>query len=161
MSQQVLASPSLGSLSPYAYQQSSAGCITPQPSCVTPVVTPVITPAPTTTTITNCTQPAPPPPVCTTTTCQTVPVTTCTTTVPTAGCGTGLYGGGYRWAGMLLLWFIVFVVLFWLIFYSLKPGFISRKDNDEIDTGKVLLAAILAALILIIIIWLIVCVCRR
>jgi uncharacterized membrane protein YhaH (DUF805 family) len=62
---------------------------------------------------------------------------------------------------MLLLWFIVFVVLFWLIFYSLRPGFCSKRDSEEIDTGKVLLGAILAALALIIIIWLIACVCRR
>src|SRR5436853_3026257 len=26
------------------------------------------------------------------------------------------------WLGALILWFIIFTVLFWLIFYSLRPG---------------------------------------
>lgn len=58
------------------------------------------------------------------------------------------------WLGMLLLWFIIFTVLFWLIFYSLQPSWVLNADGT-VNTGKVLLAAIVAAIILVIIIWLI------
>lgn len=58
------------------------------------------------------------------------------------------------WLGMLLLWFIIFTVLFWLIFYSLKPSWAMNSDGS-VNTGKVLLASIIAAIILVIVIWLI------
>lgn len=58
------------------------------------------------------------------------------------------------WLGMLLLWFIIFTVLFWLIFYSLQPSWVLNADGT-VNTGKVLLAAIVSAIILVIIIWLI------
>lgn len=63
----------------------------------------------------------------------------------------------YRWKsiGMLILWFIVFTVLFWLIFFSLKPGFVLQNDTNQVDTAKVLLAAVIASSLLIITIWLI------
>jgi len=71
-------------------------------------------------------------------------------------CSTG-YGMvyGWGWLGALILWFIIFTVLFWLIFYSLKPSFVLQNDSNQVDTSKVLLAAVIAALILVIIIWLI------
>ena len=56
--------------------------------------------------------------------------------------------------GLLLLWFIIFTVLFWLIFYSLQPSWVLNADGS-INTGKVLLASVIAAIILVIIIWLI------
>lgn len=62
---------------------------------------------------------------------------------------------GWSWLGALILWFIIFTVLFWLIFYSLKPSFVLQNDSNQVDTAKVLLAAVIAALILVIIIWLI------
>ena len=62
---------------------------------------------------------------------------------------------GWGWLGALILWFIIFTVLFWLIFYSLKPTFVLQTDSNQVDTAKVLLAAVIAALILVIIIWLI------
>ena len=69
---------------------------------------------------------------------------------------------GWGWLGALLLWFIVFIVLFWLIYYSLKPSFVLQTGSNQVDTAKVLLAAVISALILIIIIWLIkVAVTRR
>lgn len=65
------------------------------------------------------------------------------------------YGGGWGWLGALILWFIIFVVLFWLIFYSLKPNFVLEPGSTTVDTAKVLLSAVIAALILVIVIWLI------
>ena len=63
-------------------------------------------------------------------------------------------GYGLGWLGMLLLWFIIFTVLFWLIFYSLKPSWALNADNT-LNTGKILLAAIISAILLVIVIWLI------
>lgn len=66
---------------------------------------------------------------------------------------------GLGWLGILILWFIIFTVLFWLIFYSLKPNWAINPDGT-INTGKILLAAIVASIILVIIIWLIYsCIC--
>lgn len=62
---------------------------------------------------------------------------------------------GWGWLGALILWFIIFTVLFWLIYYSLKPTFVLQNDSNQVDTAKVLLAAVISALILVIIIWLI------
>ena len=65
------------------------------------------------------------------------------------------YKTGWGWLGALILWFIIFTVLFWLIFYSLKPSFVLQTDSNQVDTAKVLLAAVIAALILVVVIWLI------
>jgi hypothetical protein len=61
---------------------------------------------------------------------------------------------GFGWLGILILWFIIFTVMFWLIFYSLNPSW-SQNQDGTVNTGKVLLAAIIAAIVLVIIIWLI------
>lgn len=61
----------------------------------------------------------------------------------------------WTWLGAILLWFVIFTVLFWLIYYSLKPAFVLQNDSNQIDTAKVLLASVISALILVIIIWLI------
>lgn len=65
--------------------------------------------------------------------------------------------GAYDWSWLagLVLWFIAFVVIFWLIFYSLKPAFVLQSGTNQVDTAKVLLSAVIAAIILIIILWLI------
>ena len=60
----------------------------------------------------------------------------------------------FGWLGTLLLWFIIFTVLFWLIFYSLRPSWALNADGS-VNTGKVLLAAIISSVILVIVIWLI------
>ncbi len=64
---------------------------------------------------------------------------------------------GYRWGwfGALVLWFIVFTILFWLIYYSLKPSFVLQTDSNQVDTSKVLLYSLISALILVLLIWLI------
>ena len=64
-------------------------------------------------------------------------------------------GYGWGWMGALILWFIIFTVLFWLIYYSLKPSFVLQTDSNQVDTAKVLLASIISALVLVVIIWLI------
>lgn len=64
-------------------------------------------------------------------------------------------GGTWGWLAALVLWFIVFTVIFWLIFYSLHPSFVLQNGSDQVDTAKVLLAAVIASLILLVIIWLI------
>jgi len=61
---------------------------------------------------------------------------------------------GLGWLGALILWFIIFIVLFWLIFYSVRPSWALNPDGS-VNTSKILLMAIVSALILIIIIWLI------
>jgi len=65
------------------------------------------------------------------------------------------YGG---WLGTLVLWFLVFAVLFWILIFSFAPGFV-LNDNGQINTGKVMLSAVIAALILIIIVWIIKALC--
>lgn len=70
-------------------------------------------------------------------------------------CAKSNNGYGWGWLGALILWFIIFTVLFWLIYYSLKPSFVLQNDSNQVDTAKVLLAAVISALILVIIIWLI------
>jgi len=61
----------------------------------------------------------------------------------------------WEWFGLFVLWFIALTVLFWLIYYSLKPPFVLQSDGNQIDTAKVLLAAVISAFVLIVIIWLI------
>lgn len=62
---------------------------------------------------------------------------------------------GWSWLGALVLWFVVFLVLFWLIYFSVKPSFVMQTDSNQVDTAKVLLAAVITSLIVVIIIWLI------
>jgi cell division protein FtsX len=61
----------------------------------------------------------------------------------------------WSWLGMLIMWFIVLTVLFWLVYYSLKPSFVLQNDSNQIDTTKVLLAAIISSIILVFVVWLI------
>ena len=60
----------------------------------------------------------------------------------------------WTWFGWIILWFIVFTIIFWLIYYSLRPSFVLDPDSNEVDTGKVLLASVISALILEVIIYL-------
>lgn len=62
---------------------------------------------------------------------------------------------GWGWVGALILWFIIFTVLFWLIYYSLKPTFVLSNYSNTVDTAKVLLSAVISSIILVIIIWLV------
>ena len=60
----------------------------------------------------------------------------------------------WGWLGALILWFIIFIVLFWLIYYSLKPSFVLQTDSNQVDTAKVLAAAVITAVIIVFLIWL-------
>ena len=68
-------------------------------------------------------------------------------------CGSN-YSFAMGWLGLLILWFVIFTVLFWLIFYSLQPAWVLNNDGS-VNVGKVLLAAVVCAILLIIVIWLI------
>ena len=76
-------------------------------------------------------------------------------------CGEDMYGvqnhnydKTWGWLGAIILWWIIFTVLFWLIYYSLKPNFV-LDGNNQVDTSKVLLAAVVTSVILVIIVWVI------
>lgn len=89
-----------------------------------------------------------PKPACPPKNCETKPA------CPKDPCAKGGIAG-WAWLGMAILWFVIFTVLFWLIYYSLKPAFVLQNDSSQVDTGKVLLAAVISSLILIVIVWLI------
>ena len=132
----------------------SMPCPKPCPLKVVECPKPCPKPCPTPTKVVECPKPCPKPCPPKVVECP-KPCDPCA--VPVA-CSTG-YGWG--WLGALILWFIVFTVLFWLIFYSLKPSFVLQTDSNQVDTSKVLLAAVIAALILVAVIWLIKAVISR
>lgn len=70
-------------------------------------------------------------------------------------CNKSSLGYSWGWLGSLIIWFIVFMVLFWLIYFSLKPSLVLQSNGTDVDTSKVLLAAVISSLIIVIIIWLI------
>lgn len=56
--------------------------------------------------------------------------------------------------GVYLLWFIVIAVLIWLILYSLRPTWVVVDDDPaKVDSGRLLLAALIISFIIVIIIW--------
>jgi len=69
--------------------------------------------------------------------------------------GTKSVNSSWEWFGLFVLWFIALTVLFWLVYYSLKPPFVLQSDGNQVDTAKVLLSAVISAFFLIVIIWLI------
>lgn len=69
--------------------------------------------------------------------------------------GTKSVSSSWEWFGLFVLWFIALTVLFWLVYYSLKPPIVLQSDGNQVDTAKVLLAAVISAFVLIVIIWLI------
>lgn len=69
--------------------------------------------------------------------------------------GTKSVSSSWEWFGLFVLWFIALTVLFWLVYYSLKPPFVLQSDGNQVDTAKVLLSAVISAFVLIVIIWLI------
>lgn len=65
------------------------------------------------------------------------------------GCG--------NWVGYLF-WFVIIAIIVWFLLFSLKPDFVQKKDENgnptgEVDHGRVLLSAIIIALIICFIIW--------
>lgn len=78
----------------------------------------------------------------------------------TGWCGSSL-GYSWGWLASLILWFVIFLVLFWLVFYSLKPSFVMEPDTNQVDVSKVLIASAVVSLILIAVIFLIKMVVRK
>lgn len=64
--------------------------------------------------------------------------------------GYSLTGG----LGAAIFWFIIIAVITYLILYSTNPNFV-RNSSGEPDPGKILLASVIIALIIVVIIWLI------
>lgn len=62
-----------------------------------------------------------------------------------------------RWSQVaaFILWLFILTILFWLIYYSLRPRFVLKPDDTEPDLSKVLLFAFLTALVILIFVWLI------
>ena len=69
--------------------------------------------------------------------------------------GTKSVSSSWEWFGLFVLWFIALTVLFWLVYYSLKPPFVLQSNGNQVDTAKVLLSAVISAFFLIVIILLI------
>jgi len=64
------------------------------------------------------------------------------------------YDRTWGWLGAVILWWIIFTVLFWLVYFSLKPNFVLDASN-QVDTSKVLLAAVVTSIVLVVIVWII------
>ena len=67
-------------------------------------------------------------------------------------CGTG---NGW-W--FYLFWFLIVGIIVWFLLFALKPDFVQKNDDNrdctgEVDQGKVLLWAVIIALIAIFLIW--------
>ena len=57
-----------------------------------------------------------------------------------------------------LFWFLVIGIIVWFLLFALKPDFVQKEDDDEnvtgeVDQGKVLVWAVIIALIAIFLIW--------
>ena len=66
---------------------------------------------------------------------------------------------GYGWAGASLFWFVVLVVIVFMLLVFFKPDFVLRERDcdytDEVDCMKALLSAVVIAIVICFIIWLI------
>lgn len=65
----------------------------------------------------------------------------------------------HRWAGASLFWFVVLIVIIFMLLVFFKPDYVMRKKDcevtDEVDCMKALLTAIVVAIVICFIIWLI------
>ena len=57
---------------------------------------------------------------------------------------------GWEMVAHFLMWLVGLTVVFWIIYYSLRPPFVLNAKK-ELDTARTLLAAFLTALILVIV----------
>ncbi len=64
------------------------------------------------------------------------------------------FGAPSNWemAAHALMWLIGLTVIFWIIYYSLRPPFV-LNPKKELDTSKILLAAFLTALIIVVLLF--------
>lgn len=65
----------------------------------------------------------------------------------------------HHWAGASLFWFVVLIIIIFMALVFFKPDYVMRKRDcevtDEVDCMKALLSAIVIAIIICFIIWLI------
>lgn len=71
----------------------------------------------------------------------------------------GYMAGPYNMVAYGVLWFIVIAVIVWFVLYALKPAFVQNcnalgQPDGCVSPARVLLWAILIALLIVIIIWL-------
>ena len=57
-----------------------------------------------------------------------------------------------------LFWFLIIGIIVWFLLFALKPDFVQKDDDDynstgEVDQGKVLLWAVIIALIAVFLVW--------
>lgn len=57
-----------------------------------------------------------------------------------------------------LFWFLIVGIIVWFLLFALKPDFVQFTDEDdnvtgEVDQGKVLLWAVIIALVVIFLVW--------
>lgn len=57
-----------------------------------------------------------------------------------------------------LFWFLIVGLIVWFLLFALKPDFVQFTDEDdnvtnEVDQGKVLLWAVIIALVIIFLVW--------
>nr|QBK90385.1 MAG: membrane protein [Pithovirus LCPAC103] len=72
----------------------------------------------------------------------------------------GSYGRGGHWFLNLVIWFIIIAVIVWFILVSTKPTWVQKTDENgittgEVDQGRALLWAVIIALIIVVVIWLV------
>lgn len=72
---------------------------------------------------------------------------------------------GYSLAGSataLIVWFIILFVVIAVCLYALKPTMVYKKKEKEIDNGKIILTALVLALLIVLFIWIIgACLARK
>lgn len=79
---------------------------------------------------------------------------------PCDGRYNGSYGRGGNWFLNLVIWFIVIAVIVWFILVSTKPTWVQKNDDNgvttgEVDQGKAILWAVIIALIITAVIWIV------
>ena len=65
----------------------------------------------------------------------------------------------HNW-GLYVVWFIVAVLIIWIILYLLRPAFLQTRNPDgtytgNVDNAKAFGAAVVLALIIVLIVWLV------
>lgn len=77
-----------------------------------------------------------------------------------AGYGNVAYGGGYHFHswGFIFLWWIILAIIFFFVFWVANPAFVKDGGHKlkDVNLGRVLAAALITALIVIIIIGIII-----
>ena len=66
---------------------------------------------------------------------------------------------GHTWAGASLFWFVVLILIVFMALVFFKPDYVMRKKDcevtDEVDCMKALLTAVVVAIVICFLIWLI------